>query len=413
MRNSDNMKSDRPVILYMHAGSGNHGCEAIAATICRMLPGTKEDRFLISYRKGEDDRYSLPQLCTILQERSFDAHKAAHIAYYAYRMLTGDRESFLRYRFREALKIPASIAISIGGDNYCYDSMQSDLILSNRVLNAKGIRTVLLGCSIEPELVRRPDLAEDLGRYRAIAARESITYRALMDAFPGKEDAPQIYLVPDPAFTLETEYRPLPEGFSENHTVGINLSPIAQESEARPGVTMEAYRALIRTILTDTDLQIAFIPHVIWNGNDDRVPCRQLYDHFAKEGYAGRMVMLEDAPASVLKGYIARCRFFIGARTHSTIAAYSSCVPTLVVGYSVKARGIAADLFPGMDQDRLVLQVQKMEPEKIAEAFRWMMENEDLLRTHLEKIMPDYAGKAKETGKILADLLSSGAGQEI
>ena len=44
------MKKDNPVILYMHAGSGNHGCEAIAATICRMLPGGKEDKYLISYR---------------------------------------------------------------------------------------------------------------------------------------------------------------------------------------------------------------------------------------------------------------------------------------------------------------------------------------------------------------------------
>ena len=370
------MKNANPVILYMHAGSGNHGCEAIAATICRMLPGGKEDKYLISYRKGEDDRYSLPQLCTILQERSFDAHKIAHVAYYAYRKITGDRESFLRYRFREALKLPASLAVSIGGDNYCYDSMQSDLILSNRVLNAKGIRTVLLGCSIEPELVRRPDLTEDLGRYRAIAARESITYDALQETFSGKANAPKIFLVPDPAFTLETEYAPLPEGFAEGRTVGINLSPIAQESEARPGVTMEAYRALIRTILTETDLQIAFIPHVIWNGNDDRVPCRQLYEHFIKEGYADRMVMLEDAPASVLKGYIARCRFFIGARTHSTIAAYSSCVPTLVVGYS-----------------------------KIAEAFRWLRDNEAGIRGHLEEMMPGYVERAGETAKILAELI--------
>ena len=400
------MKKDNPVILYMHAGSGNHGCEAIAATICRMLPGGKEDKYLISYRKGEDDRYSLPQLCTILQERSFDTHKIAHVAYYAYRKITGDRESFLRYRFREALKLPASLAVSIGGDNYCYDSMQSDLILSNRVLNAKGIRTVLLGCSIEPELVRRPDLTEDLGRYRAIAARESITYDALQETFSGKANAPKIFLVPDPAFTLETEYAPLPEGFVEGRTVGINLSPIAQESEARPGVTMEAYRALIRTILTETDLQIAFIPHVIWNGNDDRVPCRQLYEHFIKEGYADRMVMLEDAPASVLKGYIARCRFFIGARTHSTIAAYSSCVPTLVVGYSVKARGIAKDLFPEMDQEKLVLQVQEMEPEKIAEAFRWLRDNEAGIRGHLEEMMPGYVERAGETAKILAELIS-------
>ncbi len=49
--------------------------------------------------------------------------------------------------------------------------------------------------------------------------------------------------------------------------------------------------------------------------------------------------------AKELKGYISRCRAFVGARTHSTIAAYSTGVPTLAIGYSVKARGIAKDLF--------------------------------------------------------------------
>lgn len=53
---------------------------------------------------------------------------------------------------------------------------------------------------------------------------------------------------------------------------------------------------------------------------------------------------------------------FIGARTHATIAAYSSLVPTLVVGYSVKARGIARDLF-GTEKN-YVLPVQLLRKEE-------------------------------------------------
>ena len=52
---------------------------------------------------------------------------------------------------------------------------------------------------------------------------------------------------------------------------------------------------------------------------------------------------------------------FIGARTHSTIAAYSSGVPTLVVGYSVKAKGIAKDLFG--TEENYVLPVQALKEE--------------------------------------------------
>ena len=42
---------------------------------------------------------------------------------------------------------------------------------------------------------------------------------------------------------------------------------------------------------------------------------------------------------------ISQCRFFIGSRTHSVIAAYSSGVPTLALGYSIKSKGIAQDIF--------------------------------------------------------------------
>ena len=51
----------------------------------------------------------------------------------------------------------------------------------------------------------------------------------------------------------------------------------------------------------------------------------ELYYYFKDEP---RVVKLGDCGCEELKGYIGRCRFFIGARTHATIAAYSSLVPT-------------------------------------------------------------------------------------
>ncbi len=43
------MKNDK-IVLYMHAGSDNHGCEAIANTLIKMLP---KPAVLISSRKAE------------------------------------------------------------------------------------------------------------------------------------------------------------------------------------------------------------------------------------------------------------------------------------------------------------------------------------------------------------------------
>ena len=114
-------------------------------------------------------------------------------------------------------------------------------------------------------------------------------------------------------------------------------------------------------------------------------------------------VELPDGSAPELKGYISRCEMFIGARTHATIAAYSSCVPTLVVGYSIKARGIAKDLF-GTDEG-YVLPVQALaQKEDLVNAFDWLYQNAQAQKAHLQQIMPDYCKKAKEAENLLREL---------
>ena len=403
------MKADK-LIVYMHAGSGNHGCEAIVNSLCHMI---KEKVKLVSYFGEEDERYSLKELCEIRGERRFENHKAAHVLYYGYRKLTGDKESFIRYRYGDVFKKEAApLAISIGGDNYCYENMLGDLRLANSAFNRRGTRTVLLGCSIEPELLKRKEIAEDLRKYHTIIARESITYEALKEAFgktskeisektdKGMAEAvsggcPEVLCFPDPAFTLMAKELPLPEGFALGNTVGINVSPMIQDNEKKSGVTMENYKELISFIIQNTDMQIALIPHVVWERNDDRGPVHELYRAFAD---TGRVVEIGDGGCEELKGFIGRCRFFVGARTHATIAAYSMGVPTLVAGYSVKARGIARDLF-GTDEN-YVLPVQSLEKkDDLTKGFRWLLSHEKEVREKLGEVMPGYKKRALETGK--------------
>lgn len=386
---------DNKLILYMHAGSGNHGCEAIVNSLCCMI---RQPAALVSYRAKEDAAYSLKGLCELIQERSFDEHKLMHVMYYGYRKLTGDGESFIRYRYGQVFKgKKAPLAVSIGGDNYCYDTMLSDLRLANAAFNQCGTRTVLLGCSIEPELLQRKDILEDLSKYHTIIARESITYQALQEAFDkqGRSKEPYILCFPDPAFTLNADKLPLSQGFAEGNTVGINVSPMIQDNEKKAGITMTCYQELIRYIIQNTDMQIALIPHVVWGNNDDRKPIRQLYEMFAD---SGRVVEIADASCEELKGYIGRCRLFVGARTHATIAAYSSCVPTLVVGYSVKARGIARDLFG--TEENYVLPVQSLkERDDLVNGFKWLFDRQQEIRQKLVEVMPSYQEQALLTGK--------------
>lgn len=383
------------LIMYMHAGSGNHGCEAIVNSICHMI---KEKPVLVSYYGDEDARYSLKELCEIHSERKFEEHRLAHVLYYGYRKLSGDEESFIRYRYQGIFKgkIPP-LAISIGGDNYCYENMLKDLRLTNAAFNKAGAKTMLLGCSIEPELLLKEQIVQDLMQYHTIVARESITYEALkrMADENGRDVKPDIFCFPDPAFTLAGKELPLPEKFDIDHTVGINISPMIQDNESKAGITMENYRMLIQYIIDNTQMQIALIPHVVWERNDDRKPIRELYDAFRS---TGRVLEIPDGTCEELKGFIGRCRLFVGARTHATIAAYSSCVPTLVVGYSVKARGIAKDLFG--EEEHYVIPVQSLKnKEDLTKGFKWLLDHETEIRSRLKEIMPSYKERALQTGK--------------
>jgi len=381
----------------MHAGSDNHGSEAIANCLCKLLP---KPAILTTCRADQDALYSLPGICSeIIEEKNVDKNFFTHCFFYFKKKILKDPESYMRYAYSKICgKHMRRLNISIGGDNYCYENMLERLIMSNRMFHRAGAKTMLYGCSIEPELLKRPEIAADMKLYDAIVARETVTYEALCSL--GIKE--KVYLCPDPAFLLDTEYLPLPEGWKEGKMVGINISPMIVENEKKAGITLENYKALIRYILENTDLQVALIPHVVWKGGDDRTTIIALYEEFSS---TGRVLQVADASASQLKGYISRCRMFIGARTHATIAAYSSCVPTLVVGYSVKARGIAQDLF-GTD-DNYVLPVQKLEnKEELIGAFVWLAKQEETMRSHLESIMPAYIERAwqgKEIFEKLAD----------
>lgn len=388
-------------LLYMHAGSGNHGCEAIVNSLCHLISGNDVDITLISNDKNEDEQYSLGGLCSIVQEQKIDKHFLTHVLYYIYRKITGDRERFLDYRYKKAgLYKEYDLACSIGGDNYCYDIMLDDLILSNSMFNKKGVKTVLLGCSVEPDLLNNARIVEDMKRYSLIVSRESITTKALVDS--GIEKVVQL---PDPAFALESVYRQLPKYFLEGNTVGVNVSPMIldYESEKNSGIVWKNYVQLLEYILKDTAMNIALIPHVVWERSDDMKCINKLYEEF-QEKYFDRIAIVRDGSCQELKGDIARCRFFVGARTHSTIAAYSTGVPTLVVGYSVKSIGIARDLF-GTEVGYIVDVRDLKKEDELTNSFKEIIYREDEIRKILLQKSKVYKTELQRINELLIDAI--------
>lgn len=370
--------------LYAHGGSKNHGCEALVRSTAAMFSNKIR---LFSNAVSEDNMYGLNELFPVETNIDSPAQKPSFRYYLSAVEIktlgTTRLESLFRFQDILSKVRKGDIFLSIGGDNYCYVGVEK-LIGQNYWLHKKGAKTVLWGCSIEPDLIEQSEIAEDLARYDLITARETISFKALSAVNKNT------VLVADPAFTLPRQDLKLPPKWKEGDMVGINVSPLIMTSAKAGNLVIETYASLMQYILDCTSYGIALIPHVVWSYNNDLEPLKLLYDRFKD---SKRVVLINDCNCMELKGYIARCRFFIGARTHATIAAYSNSVPTLVLGYSVKSRGIARDLFG--EENNYVLPVQKLKSKKeLTLAFQWLEKHENDIRLHLQKIMPGYINKA-------------------
>lgn len=382
------------IFLYSHGGSGNHGCEAIVRGTKEIL--SDEHMELYSFKKAEDEKYGLGQFVNLQDARiSYGKMNIHRIVASLKIRLFKDENYATKISINHILKKYGlgDIGFSIGGDNYCYPGFEEFGVI-NKMIRKCGTKTVLWGCSVEPSMIN-DIMLEDLKGYDLAVARESITYDAL------KRAGVNVILSSDPAFCMKKQVCNFPFEKSEKEIVGINVSPHILTCEKENGIAYKNYVELVKYILENTDYSIALIPHVVWDTNDDRKVLHKLYEDI---GNSERVFLVEDHTAPELKYIISKCSLFVGARTHATIAAYSTCVPTLVVGYSVKARGIAKDLFG--QEENYVIPVQSLDdPMILTNAFKWLKSNQEKIRLHLEKIMPEYIARCYKVKDKIMELI--------
>ena len=375
----------RKYILYAHDGSKNHGCEALVRSTAKVLNVQRDNLVLVSGRPQEDELYGINKICAVVKKGDCGKVKRSSLSF---------AKAYFDLKFRHKyenmdfiLQLSAinakrgDIALSIGGDTYCYGGTD-EIRKTNRMLRYGKLKTVYWGCSIEPELLEDEKIADDIRRYDLITARETISYNAL------KNVNPNTVLVSDSAFLLDQIQLPLPEGFKEGNTVGINVSPLIMRF-GDEGHVFKNYVKLIEHILNNTDMNVCIIPHVIWDHDNDLVPGMRLFEMFSE---TNRVCIIKDHNAMELKGFISRCRFLVAARTHASIAAYSTNVPTLVVGYSIKSRGIARDIFG--TEDNYVIQTQNLTDENmLTNQFVWLCKTELKIKEILKEKMPEYKNR--------------------
>lgn len=384
------------IMMYGHDGSLNRGCEAIVRSSSEMIKSRVNGiKIILASGKPETDKI-LKELDEVFNGSAIDFKPNL-----LQKVRIASEVKFLKSEHYALGKIyknvinrikDIDILLSIGGDNYCYGE-QPGFYEINRKVKANGKKLVLWGCSIGEEDMSERKL-EDLKSFDLILARETLTYDMLKN-----KGLSNIRLVADPAFTMEKEELPLPSGWKENDTIGLNFSPLVLN---RNKESDEAVRELIKHILKVTESTIALTPHVMIEGNDDFEILNKFYEEFKD---TRRVIILpNNLNATQYKGYIARMRAFIGARTHATIAAYSNSVPTMVLGYSIKSRGIAKDLF---GYERLVLGINEIsDSDKLKCAFDEMIKDEKNIKEHLNKTIPRIKEMSYKAVEYLYELMN-------
>jgi polysaccharide pyruvyl transferase WcaK-like protein len=383
------------ILMYYHGGSRNRGCEAIVRSGIPIIKRSFPNAIInLASFNPETDKV-IPMIDTIYDGSKIDIKKYSFVWFVsAFRFkLFKDENYFFRQKHKRILDLVPShdLFLSIGGDNYCYGE-QPWLYEVDRCIKSTGKKIVLWGASIGEEDLSA-DKIKDLKTLDLILARESITKEILES-----KGITTVKLCADGAFTMDKEELPLPEGWQEGNTLGFNFSPLVWKKNKD---SFQAAKNLVKHILDTTDMTVALTPHVIEPGNDDFECLTDFYNEFKT---TGRVLLLpNNLNAIQYKGYIARMRFFIGARTHATIAAYSNLVPTMVLGYSVKSKGIAKDIF---GEERLVLSLQKIsDSELLIASFEELQRDELEIKEILTQRIPEIRKMSFKAADYLAEVM--------
>lgn len=375
--------------LFNHEGSKNHGCEAIVRGSMNIIENSDEKaEFVLSSNNPSDDE--ILNNITVKAARTRALTKVEKLIA-AVDLKINNSETYALQKMYSPIVSDAEdcdVCLSVGGDTYCYGDNHGIQVLT-RELKKRGKKTVLWGASIGAEDLSERKL-ESLRDFDAIFTREPITYELLKEN--GAND--NIYLFSDPAFCMErVEVEPI-DGFTRENTLGFNISPLVASGDPRKKEIAEDF---LRFVFENTTMKVLLVPHVVEENNNDYDFMKPIFEKFE---HTGRIAILPpDLEARQYKGYIAGTRFFVGARTHSTIAAYSSGVPTIALGYSVKARGIAKDIF---GEEKYVLDIKAMtDYEELRDEFLKLLENENEIRRDLMKSIPLRMRSAMEAGEML------------
>jgi colanic acid/amylovoran biosynthesis protein len=398
----------KKILLIGHGGFYNRGCEAIARGTVEIIKQHIPDSIITLCSYAADEDIAVSKGKNIRIDSIISGGTGAKKPSLAWMWQTFDRRILsFNMNFHDYLLLPfyreSDVVISIGGDNFSDDYGGPQHYFSSMVYSKKaGAKTVIWAATIGPfsDRSKVKEWAKILSAVDLITAREDMTVEYLRSLGVTRN----VHRVADPAFLLPAVR---PERYpaeldKAQMKIGIGMSSLI----ARYGVSQEQYtRAFadfIRHLWQSFGAGAILVPHVIGEGKfeNDLAVCKEVLAQLPKECPA--TILSKNYDACEMKYCISRCDFFIGARTHSTIAGLSAEVPTITIAYSSKALGINKQL---LGTDEFVIPISEVSCRRLSEVFDKLVKDKNSIKRQLHENMPAMRSLALKGGEYLAEIL--------
>lgn len=325
--------------------------------------------------------------------------------------LTGRRLRFLVGDAESQAFIDTDLVVDLSGDMITED-YGPHLTLSHSLpllmARALGRPTFVCAQSIGPFKWTRPLARFVLNGVDQITTRDRLTLDYLRET--GITRTP-IEMTSDLAFLLEpgreTRVDEIlsAEGVPDDGKplLGVSLSRLIESHYGKhnPAAATTEFLDLVlpvaRVIADQRGMRLLLMPHVTGPtpAQDDRLVCKRALEHV---GGDARMIAGDYGPDE-LKGVIARCHAFLGARMHANIAALSSAVPVVAIAYSHKTPGI----MEMMGQSDLVCPVASVNADGLRERLNRVLDERDAIADELRRRTLDVQRESRKNIAIISE----------
>lgn len=402
---------DRSPLLIWLVENGeafNRGCEAITRSTVGLIRGRFPNAaFKYWSRNHAFDVIAYRDLANFEVLDARNRWGSLRIAQKLHRM--GGVSRHLSSAYLKQVHHPA-VVLALGGDNYSLDFGFSERHLtSGRMFTAAGIPFIIWGSSIGP-FTKNPAIEKLMPKFLSSLGGLFVREPATTDYLASIGVSANVTRVWDPAFTLETqEYTgPCREFIDQGSILGFNISAlISRFHDNNHDRLIQQCADFAKKVAADGH-RVLLVPHV-------SAPGRPLHEN--DHEFLARVAKAANLPGSVrlleeglntcqTKWVISKCRFFMGARTHATIAAISSGVPTISIAYSMKAKGLNREIF---GSERYVLESDKVRAGTLLESFQRLVSSESEIRGHLADTRPTMVAGARNAVTALEAIIKKSA----